>query len=135
MVLMAPAFATAAELDASYARSFGHPLAPELEKARAAPSRKFTTDFLICKQAEVLGATLLDGYDELAPRLAAKTGHQTLVVIAGNDEIVPDLKTKLPSDVPQAIIEGSGHFFPDLYGEEAADVIAKFLKRDQASGK
>lgn len=135
LVLMAPAFATVAERNAAYELAFGHPLAPELEKARAAPLQKFTVDFLTCKQAQVLGATLLDGYEEMPPRLAAKTGHPTLVVIAGKDEVVPDLKTKLPSDAPQAVIDGSGHFFPDLYNEEAADVIAKFLKRDQTSGK
>jgi hypothetical protein len=29
------------------------------------------------------------------------------------------------------VIDGASHFFPDLYGEEAADQIAKFLKADQ----
>ena len=135
LVLMAPAFATAAEQSATYERAFGHPLAPELDKARKAPLEKFTVDFLTCKQAPVLGATLLDGYEELAPRLAAKTGHPTLVVVAGKDEVVPDLKTKLPSDAQQVVVEGSSHFFPDLYGEDAADSIVKFLKRDQSVGK
>jgi hypothetical protein len=37
----------------------------------------------------------------------------------------------LPSEVKPVVIDGASHFFPDLYGEEAADQIAKFLKADQ----
>jgi pimeloyl-ACP methyl ester carboxylesterase len=135
MVLLAPAFATSAEQNEIYQRAFGHPLAPELEKARRQPLQQFTVDFLTCKQARVLGATLLDAYAELPPKLAAKTGHPTLVVIAGKDEIVHDLQSKLPSEVQQAVIDGSGHFFPDLYGEDAAQIIAKFLIRGQSTAK
>jgi pimeloyl-ACP methyl ester carboxylesterase len=131
MVLMAPTFATALEQAAVYERTFGHPLAPELEAARKEPLQKRTVDFVTCKQAPVLGATFLDVYTELPPRLAAKTGHPTLVIVAGKDEVVPDLGGKLPSDVRPVVIDGASHFFPDLYGEEAADVIAKFLKADQ----
>jgi pimeloyl-ACP methyl ester carboxylesterase len=131
MVLMAPTFATALEQAAIYERTFGHPLAPELEAARKEPLQKRTVDFVTCKQAPVLGATFLDVYAELPPRLAAKTGHPTLVIIAGKDEVVPDLGGKLPSDIRPVVIDGASHFFPDLYGEEAADVIAKFLKTDQ----
>ena len=39
-----------------------------------------------------------------------------------------DLATKLPSEVKPVVIDGATHFFLDLYGEEAADAIAKFLK-------
>ncbi len=132
MVLLAPAFATAAEQAETYQRAFGHPLAPELTEARKTPLKQYTVDFLTCKQAPVLGATLLDAYDELPPRLAAKTGHPTLVIVAGKDEVVPDLQTKLPSEVQKAVIDGSTHFFPDLYGEDAAEIANKFLTRDQS---
>jgi pimeloyl-ACP methyl ester carboxylesterase len=99
MVLVAPTFATALEQAANYERTFGHPLAPELDAARKEPLQKRTVDFLSCKQAPVLGATFLDAYTELPPRLAAKTGHPTLVIVAGKDEVVPDLGAKLPSDI------------------------------------
>jgi pimeloyl-ACP methyl ester carboxylesterase len=135
MVLLAPAFATTAEQNDSYQRAFDHPLQPELQKARAAPLQKFDVDFLTCKQAPVLGATLLDAYAELPPKLAAKTGHPTLAIIAGNDQVVPDLQSKLPSEVQKAVIDGSSHFFPDLHGEDVADIMAKFLTRDQATAK
>jgi pimeloyl-ACP methyl ester carboxylesterase len=131
MVLMAPAFATAPEQAAAYQRVYGHPLAPELEAARKEPLQKRTVDFLTCKQAPVLGAAFLDAYTEMPPKLAAKTGHPTLVIVAGKDDMVPDLATKLPSEVKPVLIDGASHFFLDLYGEEAADLIVKFLKADQ----
>ena len=135
LVLLAPAFTTAIEQEANYEHTFGHPLKPELDAARKQPLHKLTVDFLTCKQAPVLGATFLDAYAERPPRLAARTGHPTLVVVAGDDRIVPDLKSKLPSDVRRVVIDGSSHFFPDRYGEEAADAIVTFIKTDQPDTK
>ncbi len=135
VVLLAPAFATALEQADIYQRAFGHPLQPELTEARKNPLAVRTVDFLTCKQAPVLNATFLDGYAELPPRLAARTGKPTLVIVAGKDEVVPDLAKKLPSDVKPVVIDGADHFFLDLYGEEAADLVAKFLTRDQAMAK
>ena len=117
-------------MEKNYERAFGHPLAPEIEIARKNPLQQRTVDFLTCKQAPVLNATFLDGYAELSPGLAAKTGHPTLVVVAGKDEVVPDLVAKLPSSVTPVVIDGATHFFPDLYGEDAADAIAKFLAKE-----
>jgi pimeloyl-ACP methyl ester carboxylesterase len=135
VVLMAPAFATALEQAEAYQRAFGHPLQPGIDEARKNPLATRTADFLTCKQAPVLNATFLDGYSELPPRLAARTGKPTLVIVAGKDEVVPDLARKLPSDVKPVVIDGASHFFLDLYGEEAADVTAKFLTSDQAMAK
>jgi pimeloyl-ACP methyl ester carboxylesterase len=130
VVLMAPAFATMDEQAAAYQRAFGHPLAEPLDAARKSPLQKFTVDFLLCKDAPVLGATFLDAYQELLPQLAAETQHSTLVIVAGKDEIVPDLAKKLPSQVQKVVIDNAGHFFLDLYGEDAADAIARFLKNE-----
>ncbi len=127
VILLAPAFATAIEQADIYQRAFGHPLQPEITEARKNPLATRTVDFLTCKQAPVLNATFLDGYAELPPRLATRIGKRTLVIVAGKDEVVPDLAKKLPSDVKPVVIDGASHFFLDLYGEEAADVIAKFV--------
>jgi pimeloyl-ACP methyl ester carboxylesterase len=127
VILLAPAFATSVEQADIYQRTFGHALQPEIDEARKNPLGTRTVDFLICKQAPVLNATFLDGYAELPPRLAARIGKRTLVVIAGKDEVVPDLAKRLPSDVKPVVIDGATHFFLDLYGEEAADAIAKFV--------
>ena len=130
VVLVAPSFAISSEIAQAYEKTYGHPLAPALTEARKDPLKKLTIDFLNCKQATVLGATFLDSYAELPPRLAARTGHPTLVVIAGKDEVVTNLESKLPSDVRKVTIEGSSHYFPDLFGEDAADAIVKFLTRE-----
>ena len=130
VVLLAPTFATSVEQAEIYKRAFGHDLAPEIEEARKAPLQQRTVDFLTCKQAPVLNATFLDGYSEMPPRLASRTGHPTLVVVAGKDEVGPDLTKRLPSDVKPVVIEGADHFFHDPSGEEAADVIAKFLTKE-----
>jgi pimeloyl-ACP methyl ester carboxylesterase len=135
VVLMAPTFATALEQAEAYQRAFGHPLQPGIDEARKNPLAVRTVDFLTCKQAPVLNATFLDGYAELPPRLAARTGKPTLVIVAGKDEVVPDLAKKLPSDVKPVVIDDASHFFLDLYGEEAADATAKFLTSDQAMAK
>jgi pimeloyl-ACP methyl ester carboxylesterase len=127
VILLAPAFATSVEQADIYQRAFGHPLQPEITEARKNPLATRTVDFLTCKQAPVLNATFLDGYAELPPRLAARIGKRALVIVAGKDEVVPDLAKKLPSDVKPVVIDGASHFFLDLYGEEAADVIAKFV--------
>jgi pimeloyl-ACP methyl ester carboxylesterase len=135
VVLMAPSFAISSEIAQAYERTYGHSLAPLLAEARRDPLKKLTSDFLNCKQATVLGATFLDGYAEMPPRLAARTGHPTLVVIAGKDEVVTNLESKLPSEVHKVTIDGSSHYFPDLFGEDAADAVAKFLTRERPVAK
>jgi alpha/beta superfamily hydrolase len=130
VVLIAPAFATLDEEATAYRGAFGHPLAESLDAAKKSPLEKLTADFLLCKDAPVLGATFLDAYQEMLPQLAAETTHSTLVVVAGKDDVVPDLAKKLPSQVHKVVVEGSGHFFPDLYGDDAADAIARFLKNE-----
>lgn len=50
--------------------------------------------------------------------------------VVGKDEIVPGLDSKVPTDVRKVTIEGAGHFFADVHGEDAADAIAKFLTRE-----
>jgi len=127
IILVAPAFANSNDQQALYQHAFGHPLKPELEEASKQPLEKRTVDFLTCKEAPVLGATFLDVYGPRPPSLAARTGHPTLVVVAGKDEVVPDLKTKLPSDVKPVVIDGATHYFPDLFNEEAADAIVRFV--------
>lgn len=128
VILLAPAFANSSDQEDLYQKAFGHPLKPELDEARKLPLEKLTVDFLTCRKAPVLGATFLDTYSPRPFSLAAKTGHPTLVVVAGKDEVEPDLAKKLPSAVKPVVVDGATHFFLDLYGEEAADAIAKFIK-------
>jgi pimeloyl-ACP methyl ester carboxylesterase len=127
IVLLAPAFATSAELEESYARAFGQPLTPVLDAARTAPQETHAVDFLTCRRAPVTGAAFIDAYRAIPPEVTTEIPQPVLVVIAGSDEIVPDLDRKLPAAVRRMVIEESDHFFQDLYGEDAADTIADFL--------
>ena len=128
IVLLAPLLPTAADIAATYRKSFDKDLAPLLEAARAKPSETRRVDFLLCKQAQATGAALLDAYREIPAQAIAAMGRPTLVVVAGNDEIVPDLEPRLPADVRRVVIEGSDHFFRDLNNEDAAEAIAEFLR-------
>ncbi len=106
----------------------GKDRAAALDAARAKPQEMQRVDFLLCKQAQVTGAALLDAYREIPARAVASLAQPVLVVIAGNDEIVPDLETRLPAKTRHVVIEGSDHFFRDLNGEDAAEAIAEFLR-------
>lgn len=128
VVLLAPAYLSAADLAAGYRRAFGKELAPVLDAARAAPQQARRVDFLLCREAEVSGAAFLDAYREMPVSSVATITRPTLVVVAGNDEIVPNLAARLPAEVRRVVIDGSDHFFHDLYGEDAADAITAFLR-------
>ena len=128
VVLLAPAFLPAADLTANYRKAFGKELAPALDAARAAPQQMRRVDFLLCREADVTGMAFLDAYREMPASSAATIAQPTLVVIAANDEVVPDLALLLPAKVSRVVIDGSDHFFRDLNGEDAADAIAAFLR-------
>ncbi len=106
----------------------GKDRAGALEAARAKPKETQRVDFLLCKQTEVTGAALLDAYRAIPAQAVANLAQPVLVVIAGNDEIVPDLESRLPAKIRHVVIEGSDHFFRDLNGEDAAEAIVEFLR-------
>ena len=127
VVLVAPAFASAGEIAETYRRTYGKELQPLLDAARAAPLQKTVVDFLVCRQAPVLGAAFLDGYREFPAQLAGETGKPTLVILAGQDEVVPDLAQKLPTDTRRVTIDKAAHAFAEHHADEAAEAIAGFL--------
>jgi alpha/beta superfamily hydrolase len=55
------------------------------------------------------------------------------VVVAASDEVVVGLEKKVAplvdgKRVQMKIVEGAGHFFRDLYADDAVDTIDVFLK-------
>lgn len=128
VVLLAPAMPDMAEIAAAYRRAYNRDLAIALEAARASPKETRRVDYLTCRQAMVLGSTFLEAYRPVSPDAIANIVQQTLVVLAGNDEAVPDLEPRLPPKVRHVVIEGSDHSFRDLNAEDAADAIAEFLR-------
>jgi pimeloyl-ACP methyl ester carboxylesterase len=128
VVLLAPTLLPAAEISAGYRKAHDKDLAIALEAARARPREQRRVDFLACRQAMVQGSTFLEAYRELPASSVASIVQQTLVVIAGNDEVVPDLETRLPATVKHVVIDGADHAFRDAAAEDAADAIAEFLR-------
>lgn len=136
--------ASAEAVAAQYEAQFGAPLAPLLDEAHkradsgAADTLMEVPGFLYCQDARVSPATLLDYYAgerRSVTELLKEIKVPTLVVAAGGDEIVPDLVDKLkeagvPDHIKLTEVDGADHFFRDLFGEDLADEIAAFLRRE-----
>jgi len=65
--------------------------------------------------------------------LLPKISKPVLVIIAGEDQVVLDLETKITplvdgKQVQMEVIEGAGHFFRDLIMDVAVERIDEFLK-------
>ena len=127
---------------ADYQQRNHKPLAPVLEKAQQlikdGKGEKVLahTDFLFCPNTSVTADTFVSYYGP-DPRLDTaylipKIRKPTLVVLAGDDEIVINDKKFLPladgKHVQVTVVEGANHFFRDLYADEAVDKIDTFLK-------
>lgn len=127
---------------AAYQQRYKKPLAPVLEKAQnlVQEGKGGTvlehTDFLYCPDTSVSADTFVSYYGP-DPRLDTaylipKIRKPTLVVLAGDDEIVVNDKKFAPladgTRVQMKVIDGAGHFFRDLYADDAVDAINTFLK-------
>ena len=67
------------------------------------------------------------------PYLLRKIKMPTLVVVAGNDEIVIGLENKIApladgERVRMVTVEAADHFFRDLYADEVVDRVDAFLR-------
>lgn len=145
LVLVAPLLdnTPAAESARRYAAQFATPLEALLEKAREREESGVDSTllevpgFLHCREARVSAAAFLDYYASSrrpVPELLQEIKVPTLVVAAGGDEIVTGVADALKGDgsgtVKISVVDGADHFFRDLYGEDLADEIAAFLRRD-----
>ncbi len=148
LVLLAPAtfdFERAAE---SYKTRFEADLPPILDKARALVQAGQGVEklegigFLSCSNATATAESVVGWYTPSplrnTPTILPREPVRTFVIVAGADEVVPDLG---PAVVPLArpagkgrgeikvrTVEGADHFFRDIYNEDAADLIAEWLK-------
>ena len=141
IVLLAPALS--ADAIAGYAARFGRPLEPLLEQARrlvaAGRGGELLREvgFFSCERAAVSAEAFLSFYartseSELPATLPA-IRVPTLVVVAGRDEVVPELAQRIAPAVGARhtlfTVAGADHFFGGLYVEDAADAITAFLGR------
>ncbi len=142
VVLLAPA--TRDNNDAAvYQKRYQKPLAPLLEKAQALVKEGKGgtvlehTDFLYCPDTAVTAESFVSYYGSDprldTPYLIPKIKKPTLVVVAGNDEVVIGLDKKVApladgKRVRMKVIDSADHFFRDLYADDAVEAIAAFLK-------
>lgn len=142
IVLMAPA--TRENSDAAdYRERSRHALAPVLAKAeRLVKEGKGGTvlrnvGLMSCASTSATAESFVSYYGADprldAPYLIPKIKQPTLVLVAGNDEVVVGLDKKVApladgKRVQMKIIDGADHFFRDLYSDDAVDAIDSFLK-------
>ena len=142
VVLMAPA--TRANTDAAdYQQRYNSSLAPLLAKAQKlikngkGSAVMEHVGLLNCTDTSATADAFASYYGPEArvdaPSLIPKIKPPTLVVVAGNDEIVVGLDKKIAplvdgKHLQMKIVEGAGHTFRDLYSDDAVDAIDAFLK-------
>jgi pimeloyl-ACP methyl ester carboxylesterase len=142
VVLLAPA--TRENNDAAdYQRRHNKPLAPVLDQAQQLVKQgKGGTvlehiDILYCPDTSATADSFVSyhGPDPRldTPSLIPKLKKPTLVVVAGNDEVVVGLDKKVVpladgKRVQMKVIDSADHFFRDLYADDAVEAIDLFLK-------
>jgi len=148
LVLLAPATFDVTRVAEAYKARYEAELPPILDKARAmvqagqGVERIEGVGFLTCANATVTAESFTAWYTPSplrdTPKVLPREPVRTLVVVAGNDEIVPDLgpavtalarpSAKGRGEIRIRTIEGADHFFHDIYNDDAADVIAEWIK-------
>jgi len=127
---------------AAYQQRYHKPLAPVLEKAQklVKEGKNGTvlehTDFLYCPDTSVTAGTFVSYYGPNpgldTAYLIPKIRKPILVVLAGNDEVLINNEKFKPlamgTGIRVKVIDGAGHFFRDLYADDAVDAINEFLK-------
>ncbi len=140
-ILLAPATLDNGAL--GYEKRYAQALAPLLKRAQQLiDENKSETildqvNMMFCRNTQATAAAFVSYYrddpDLDTPYLLTQTTKATLVLIAGDDQVVLGLEGKLPKP-DQArhlriqIIEGADHFFRDLYTDEGVEKIIDFLK-------
>ena len=146
LILAAPLYQGYAEIAERYQQEVGQSLAPLLARAR-----KMIEDgegdtlldvpaFLYCRPARVTAAAFHDYYaadpQQDVLKLMAEIATPTLLVLAGDDKVVPTLAAAVSEAqkdkwrgrrVSVVTIDGADHFFRDLFGEDLADHVAAFV--------
>ncbi len=144
VVLLAPATFILTQAEAVYRSRFGIELGPILARARALVEAGKPTaqidqiGFLTCENATATAQSVLAWYAEESgrdtPTLLPRLVKPTLVLVAENDVVVPDLKPRLPARDDRArltvkVINAADHFFNDLFADDAVDEIVRWLER------
>lgn len=148
LVLLAPATFDFAGVADAYKARYDADLSALLDKARGlvqagqGVERIENIGFLNCPNATATADSIVGWYTPSplrdTPTILPRVQVRTLVVVAGADEVVPDLAAAVAPLVRPAsrgrgeitirTVEESDHFFRDLYNDDAADLIAGWIK-------
>jgi len=94
-------------------------------------------DFLFCPKANVSAASFASYYrvatERLLPNLLKAAKKPTLFIAAGEDNRMPDLNRLVKPFVDGertrlVVVEDAGHFFLDLFADDAVDQAVEFLQ-------
>jgi pimeloyl-ACP methyl ester carboxylesterase len=140
-VLIAPATFDAEMHAASYEDRFGVPLDGLMQQARtmAADDIMEVPGFVYCEQAKVAASSFIDYYTP-DPRLDTPTNltkitNIPVAVVAGSDDgVVPELPSRMETTdglgdhISLEVIDGSDHFFRDLYADDVSLIIVDMIE-------
>lgn len=139
-ILIAPQTWSAEYEAKGYETRYNQPLAPLIAKAEQLQDKGgqqwlTKTGFVYCKDSKVTPAAFLsyytpnDNFD--TPTLLQSATLPTLVFYGTEDDVVADLNEKMVqvsnSKVTTIGIEGSDHFFQDLYADEVIEHTLEFF--------
>jgi pimeloyl-ACP methyl ester carboxylesterase len=147
-VLLAPATFDFARVAEAYKARYDVELPELLDKAQALVRGGQEVEplhgvgFLNCADATVTAGSFAAWYAPSplrdTPTVLPRTRIRVLVIVAGSDEIVPDLgaaveKLARPAsrgkgEIAVKTIDGADHFFRDIFIDDAADAIAEWLR-------
>lgn len=140
-VLIAPQTWSAEAAKTGYEKRYQQPLQPVLEKAQTLASKDGEqwldkTGFIYCADSKVTPEAFLSYYTPNTqldtPTLLHSAKLPTLVFYGTEDDVVPDLAEKMAvvsnNNVTTVGVEGSDHFFLDLYADEVIEGTLEFLE-------
>lgn len=142
VVLIAPA-TSEQQSPKDYQKKYDKPLSAVLNKAQKLVDKgqgdqmMKNVDFIYCEKAQVTAEAFVDYYTAKpqfdTPYLIKEPAKPTLVVVASEDQAVPELPERLAPlegtpNLSIQTIDGADHFFMDFFNEDLAAAAADFIK-------
>jgi pimeloyl-ACP methyl ester carboxylesterase len=136
LVLLAPMTWNQASATQDYTDKYQVNLNEVLDKARQDPQKMFIADVLHCPQASVSASSLLSYYghqpNRNTPDLLANTMLRTLVFEGTEDPLAKEFEPQTEKfaankHVTVRWIQGSDHFFRDLYLDDVVEQTLQWL--------
>jgi len=145
VVLVAPMSWDMQDEIKDYKRRYNKDLMPLLDKARQlvkagkGDEQLSPVDFIYCEQTSAAASSIVSYYEDDNHRdtstMLSIVKKPVQVFIGTDDKLVVGLEDRLTPLVEKGtvelhVIDGSDHFFRDLYAEDMADMISEFLQPD-----